>query len=183
MHLSLLKFLLRYFCNMESSRVLSDRPLILRSEFPRNFGISMILFLFLLVLVCLAGEITFLILQSFILTEQTFNFPSFLYFLAYVLANILFLSHLTLYFGFREDITLGSDHFELVHSFFNYRKTYQVPIDRILYYQLRQNLMGNYHLELFYFCDSGKTRKVYLGTYLGDEHISMLSSYLRRYEI
>ena len=183
MHLSLLKILLRYFSNSESSRILSERPLILRSEFPRNFGISMILFLFLLVLVCLAGEITYLLFNSVMQPQPTFNFSSFLYFLAYVLANILFLSHLTLYFGYREDIRLGSDSFELVHSFFGYRKLYQVPIEKILYFQLRQNLLGNYHLELFYFSDSGKTKKVYLGTYLGDEHISLLSSYLRRYEI
>ncbi|MBT3783472.1 hypothetical protein HOF92_00775 [bacterium] len=183
MHLSLLQVCLRYFSNTESSRVDSERPLRLSSEFPRNFCISVVLVLFLLVLFCLAGEITYLLFQSIMQSGPTFSFSSFLYFLAYVLANILFLTHLSLYFGYREEISLGSESFDVSHAFFGVRRYRCIPIEKILYFQMKQNLLGNYHVELFYFADDGKTKKIYIGTYLGDEHISLLSAHLRRFEI
>jgi len=103
--------------------------------------------------------------------------------MAYVLANVLFLTHLTLYFGYREELRLGSESFEISHGFFGFRWYRSIPIEKILYYQIKQNLLGNYHMELYYFTAEGRTRKTFLGTYLGDEHISLLSAHLRRFEI
>jgi len=179
MPLSLLHFCLRYFCNIDQSRVDSHRPLKMSSEFPRNFCISIVLVLFLLVLFCLAGEISYYLLKSLMNAEDTFSLSSFLYFLAYVLANFLFITHLTLYFGYREELEIGSETLRIKQGFFHFGFEKTIPMEQVLYSQIKQNMLGNYHVELYYYDEHEKTRKVVLGTYLVDDHISLLFSKLR----
>ena len=180
MHLINLKYCLRYFSNEEDSQLASSLPLHLISEFPRNFCVSSVLVIFMLVLFCLAGEISFYLLDSASKDAQVFSTSSFLYLVAYLLANLLFVAHLALYFGYKEELRIEEDYMVLAQGFFGITRKQMIHRDQIFFYNTRQGALGGYHVEIYFFDERGKTRKAQCGSYLEDENIDLIHDQLTR---
>lgn len=158
----------------------STNPLVLHSEFPRNFLVSIVLVVFSLILLLLFSQvITTLFSTSFNGTTGV-KTPSIAYLVAYILANSLFACHLCLYFGYKEHLTIGEEEVFLKRGLFGLSHTKVINLGSIFYHQSTQSVLGNYHLRIIYHDEAGKTKSIRFGSYLDDEYLELLTAYFDR---
>lgn len=155
--------------------MLSDKPLTLHSEFPRNFLVSMVLMVFSMILILLLSQVINTLLNSSGNSTAYVKTPSMAYLLAYFLANALFLGHLCLYFGYSENITLNENDLVLKRGLFRLRQTIVIPLDNIFYHQNCQSVLGSYHIQVYFHDELGKTKTLKFGNYLDDEYLELLT--------
>ena len=158
----------------------STRPLILHSEFPRNFLVSIVLIVFSLILLLLFSQVISTLFATSISGTSTVRPPGIAYLVAYILANSLFTCHLCLYFGYKEHLTVGEDELLLKRGFFGLNHSLVISLDSIFYHQSSQSALGNYHLKIIYHDDVGKTKSIRFGSYLDDEYLDILTDYFDR---
>jgi|GEM_PF-5722495 hypothetical protein len=183
MYISLLQSSPGIVSSSVTSQLKSRQPLHLVSKFPRTTYVFAILVVLSLVQLCLSCQVLYSLAQWALLSSQGFKLSALLYVIFFVLADGLFLGCLTLYIGYREEIILGEESCEICHSLFGFSWNENLPIHKILYIKIEQNLLGNHHLKLFYFNPDKKTAMTTLGTYLDDDHMSLLVSDLSKFEV
>ena len=154
----------------------SKSPLSLYSEFPRSFLVSTVLIALFIILICLFGQILQGLVSQLGKNNLGFNNSNVFYFVAYMLANLLFLTHLGLYFGYRENVTLDKDLLIIRQGLFGIQWFKKIPLENVFFHHCCQSGMGNYHVEVYYHDTAGRTKKVQLGAYLDETHLEMLKS-------
>ncbi len=164
-----------YLHNRGRNFLRSTNPLCLHSEFPRSFLVSAVLIALFIILICLFGQILDALFSQLGKNNPSFNNSNVFYFAAYMLANLLFLAHLGLYFGYRENVTLDSDTLRIRQGLFKIQWIKQIPLDNVFFHHCCQSSMGNYHVEVYYHDAVGRTKKVQLGAYLDEIHLEMLT--------
>ncbi|PCJ20115.1 MAG: hypothetical protein COB02_05815 [Candidatus Cloacimonadota bacterium] len=150
------------------------------SEFPKNLFVSILLILFLIILLSLFVQLTIITINSLLQGELPFTKESMPYLLSYCLVNLLFLAHLCLYFGYNEEISISTDKVQIKHGYFSYNQLITLNKEQLLFSSIKENFIGNQHLELHYLQENEDMNKVILGTYLLEEQIETISLLLNR---
>ncbi len=164
-----------YFHNRGRNFLRSTTPLCIYSEFPRSFVVSTVLVGLFIILVCLFGQILNSVFSQLFDDKLGFNNSSVIYFAAYMLANLLFIAHLGLYFGYKESVTIDADTLKVKQGLFGVQWFRQIPLENIFFHQCRQSSMGNYHVEVYYHDRAGRTQKLQIGAYLDEQHLEILT--------
>lgn len=162
------------------SRIYSYRPLKLHCEFPKDYYISLLLLSFAIALAAIASEFCFFIAYSLWHSIKIFSFASTPYLLAYVLINILFAAHFIIYFCYQEEIEIEGDSFRLSQKFLFLHREWTFEREQLFFYQIKHNIAGSLYIELYYFTETGQAKKLFFGSYLNEEHVEVLASYLRK---
>jgi|GEM_PF-1018041 len=181
MQLSLIWLSLKYFSNRlhpeleKELKKASSSARVIVSEFPRNFFVSTVLLLFVMILLTLGIEIGIYVVNAAVLSKAPFNPKSLVYLAAYLLANGLFLAHILMYFGYRESVCIDSQKVDVKYQVFRMIRSKSIHRDQIFFFRTNQGWSGSYHLEIYYFDEMGNTCKVQFGSYLEDDDILALS--------
>lgn len=160
------------------------------SEFPKNLFVSILLLLFLIVLVSLFIQLALMVYSALSFGELPFTQESLPYLLAYCLVNLLFIAHLCLYFGYKEEIVIANDQVQIQHGYFSFFEKTILNKDQLMFSSIKENFIGNQHLKVYYCASSKNVDKsrlqetdmdtIIVGTYLVEDQIETISQTIKR---
>ncbi|MCO4782441.1 MAG: hypothetical protein KC646_08955 [Candidatus Cloacimonetes bacterium] len=167
-----------------------DKEIKIYSEFPKNLFVSILLLIFLIVLVSLFIQLSIMVYSAISIGELPFTQESLPYLLAYCLVNLLFLAHLCLYFGYKEEIVFSDDSVFIQHGYFSFFERTILNKDQLMFSSVKENFIGNQHIKLYY-CSSAKALNkshlkeadidtIIVGTYLVEDQIETISQMIKR---
>ena len=122
--------------------------------------------------------------------EVPFTQESLPYLGAYCLVNFLFLAHLCLYFGYKEEIVIDQEMIQIQSGYFSFKHNIILYRDQLMFSSIKENFIGNQHLKLYYCSPNHPNHKslvneadmdsIVLGTYLVEEQIETISRLINR---
>lgn len=105
---------------------------------------------------------------------------SWLWFLAYCLANLLFGLHILMYFTFQESVSLSHTHLRIEQGLAGISSVTLIPIERILCASLCESTLGTKHITVLWQDDRFRTQNSTIGTCLRREHSHALLNRLKQ---